>query len=124
MDLCLHLLRLRANPEQLKAWNAGKHEPNQTHRTQGWTAFLKELVPVDEVNNIGTDKEHPQKPVKRVEIFTALYDLAQMEEEYQKGECGKSSSSLGAGCSHPATTLILDRRHSDLEVDQFRDGQA
>ncbi|KAI7715358.1 hypothetical protein KC322_g2948 [Hortaea werneckii] len=80
--LLLHLLRLRPTPEQLKAWNKDTTEPNKTHRFRGWTAFLRELAPVDSLDDVSpTDKKMVHY---RRHLFKELYDVAEMEQEWKE----------------------------------------
>ncbi|KAI7359553.1 hypothetical protein KC336_g22034, partial [Hortaea werneckii] len=80
--LLLHLLRLRPTPEQLKAWNKDTTEPSKTHRFRGWTAFLRELAPVDSLDDVSpTDKKMVQY---RRKLFKELYDVAEMEQEWKE----------------------------------------
>ncbi|RMZ18299.1 hypothetical protein D0862_00401 [Hortaea werneckii] len=80
--LLLHLLRLRPTPEQLKAWNKDTTEPNKTHRFRGWTAFLRELAPVDSLDDVSpTDKKMVHY---RRRLFKELYDVAEMEQEWKE----------------------------------------
>ncbi|KAI7285244.1 hypothetical protein KC345_g1797 [Hortaea werneckii] len=80
--LLLHLLRLRPTPEQLKAWNKDTTEPNKTHRFRGWTAFLRELAPVDSLDDVSpTDKKMVRY---RRQLFKELYDVAEMEQEWKE----------------------------------------
>lgn len=87
MKLCLHLLRLRPSPEQLKAWNQDKTEPHIIHRTVGWTAFLQELAGVDIFDDL--PKEDSKRTLQRQELLRQMYDVAKMEEEYQIGGIGE-----------------------------------
>lgn len=89
MKLCLHLLRLRPSPEQLKAWNQDKTEPHVIHRTVGWTAFLQDLAGVDIFDDL--PKEDLKRTVQRQELLRQMYDVAKMEEEYQIGGIGEST---------------------------------
>lgn len=84
----MHLLRLRPTPEDLKSWNNDMAEPNPTHVTRGWTAFLRELAPLDSVDAIDNGK--PDKVKKRREYMKDLYDVAEMEEDFQT--CGMGMS--------------------------------
>ncbi|KAI7530874.1 hypothetical protein KC331_g14435, partial [Hortaea werneckii] len=80
--LLLHLLRLRPTPEQLKAWNKDTTEPSKTHRFRGWTAFLRELAPVDSLDDVSpTDKKMVHY---RRQLFKELYDVAEMEQEWKE----------------------------------------
>ncbi|KAI7514390.1 hypothetical protein KC347_g651 [Hortaea werneckii] len=80
--LLLHLLRLRPTPEQLKAWNKDTTEPSKTHRFRGWTAFLRELAPVDSLDDVSpTDKKMVHY---RRKLFKELYDVAEMEQEWKE----------------------------------------
>ncbi|KAI7382406.1 hypothetical protein KC332_g16610 [Hortaea werneckii] len=81
-NLLLHLLRLRPTPEQLKAWNKDTTEPNKTHRFRGWTAFLRELAPVDSLDDVSpTDKKMIHY---RRQLFKELYGVAEMEQEWKE----------------------------------------
>ena len=85
--LLLHLLRLRPTPEQLKAWNKDTTEPSKTHRFRGWTAFLRELAPVDSLDDVSpTDKKMVHY---RRKLFKELYDVAEMEQEWKEFGIGK-----------------------------------
>ncbi|KAK5119963.1 hypothetical protein LTR85_007039 [Meristemomyces frigidus] len=81
-DLLLHLLRLRPSPKQLKTWNNEKCEPHPTHAKIGWTAFLRELAPVDSLDEI------PPTTGERVgyrrRLLQDVYHVAEMEEDYKR----------------------------------------
>ncbi|KAI7491334.1 hypothetical protein KC351_g3 [Hortaea werneckii] len=69
-------------PEQLKAWNKDTTEPSKTHRFRGWTAFLRELTPVDSLDDVSpTDKKMVHY---RRKLFKELYDVAEMEQEWKE----------------------------------------
>jgi hypothetical protein len=86
ISLCLHLLRLRPTPEDLKQWNKGCVEPHQTHVAKGWTEFLKELAPP----SIFDDMREPEikEQQERQKLLSQIYDLTKKEEEYRTGEIG------------------------------------
>jgi hypothetical protein len=85
INLCIHLLRLRPTPAQLKAWNKGCVEPHQTHVTRGWTEFLKELAPPSIFDEM---REPDDKTEERQKLLAQAYDLARREEEYKDGDIG------------------------------------
>ena len=85
INLCLHLLRLRPTPAQLKEWNKNCVEPHPTHVNQGWTEFLKTLAPPSTCDDPrGTD----DKTEERQKLLAQIYDLAEREERYLDGEIG------------------------------------
>jgi len=86
IHLCLHLLRLRPTPAQLKQWNKDCAEPHQTHVTKGWTEFLKELAPPAVV--FDESREPSDKTEERQKLLAQAYDLAYREEQYVNGEIG------------------------------------
>lgn len=90
MELCLHLLRLRPDPAQLKAWNNNDVDPNPTHVTEGWTAFLNELAGPEIFDDL--PKESPEKTKTRLALMAQMYQIARMEEDYQTGARGSLSS--------------------------------
>ncbi|CAK3838193.1 Hypothetical predicted protein [Lecanosticta acicola] len=83
MKLCLHLLRLRPSPEQLKAWNKDMTEPHPIHRNVGWTAFLQELAGPEIFDDL--PKEDKKRKQQRQELLHQMYQVAQMEEDFQIG---------------------------------------
>lgn len=86
VNLCLHLLRLRPTPAQLKEWNSSSVKPHHTHMTKGWTEFLRELAPpsiFDEARELDGGKTEERK-----KLLAQIYDLAKQEEDYQNGEIG------------------------------------
>ena len=97
VELCIHLLRLRPTPEQLKLWNKGTAEPHPTHSFVGWTAFLEELLSpkdLDQVNELRNDSD---KLRQRQSYLRDLYEVARMEEEFvaHRG-CGMWPGMCGA----------------------------
>ena len=86
MELCIHLLRLRPEPGQLKKWNNNTIEPHQTHVDRGWTAFLQELAPPSLLCEM---RETEEKTKKRQMMVKDMYLLAEMEEQYQRNEIGE-----------------------------------
>jgi len=83
--LCLHLLRLRPTPAQLKAWNKDCIPPHPTHVNKGWTEFLMEIAPP----KIFAEARVPdEKTEDRQRLLAQAYDLAQREERYLDGEIG------------------------------------
>ena len=85
MALCIHLLRLRPTVEQLKSWNKDGFEPSKTLETCGWTAFLRELTGQYSLEGL----EPREKLVHRKRILEDLYDIAEKEESFFRGECGR-----------------------------------
>ncbi|KAF7189945.1 hypothetical protein HII31_08767 [Pseudocercospora fuligena] len=83
MELCLHLLRLRPSPEKLKAWNNHDVDPNPTHVTEGWTAFLNELAGPEIFDDL--PKESPERTKMRLALMKQMYDIARMEEDHSIG---------------------------------------
>ncbi|KAK4548530.1 hypothetical protein LTR36_009440 [Oleoguttula mirabilis] len=79
-ELLLFLLRLRPTPEKLKAWNMEKCEPHPTHVRQGWTAFLKELAPLDSLDEIAPTTG--ERIGQRRALLREVYTVAEMEEDY------------------------------------------
>ena len=88
MTLCIHLLRLRPTPAQLKEWNEDKSEPHPTHAAEGWTAFLQELAGPSVFDDL--QKEDKKKTESKKELLRELYEVAGKEEEFLKGERGQS----------------------------------
>jgi hypothetical protein len=86
IHLCLHLLRLRPTPAQLKQWNKDCVEPHKTHVTKGWTNFLKELAPPEIV--FDEKREPDDKTEERQKLLAQAYDLAYREEQYVNSEIG------------------------------------
>ncbi|CZT17899.1 uncharacterized protein RCC_03736 [Ramularia collo-cygni] len=84
MQLCLHLLRLRPTPQQLRAWNNNHTEDNKTHVRCGWTAFLKELAGPDVFDDL--PKEAPNRVRLRQNLLAQMYEVAAMEEQLEKDE--------------------------------------
>lgn len=87
MKLCLHLLRLRPSPQQLKAWNDDTTEIHKTHEHCGWTEFLRELAGPDLFDDL--PKEAPNRVKLRQTLLAQMYAVAAMEEEFQKDERGR-----------------------------------
>jgi len=85
INLCLHLLRLRPTPAQLKEWNKNCVEPHPTHVNRGWTEFLKNLAPPSIVND---SREPDDKTEERQKLLDQIYDLTDREERYVNGEIG------------------------------------
>ena len=85
MALCLHLLRLRLKPDELKAMNNQMNEPSETHTTQGWTTFLRELTPLSVLDGLGDEPK--EKVARRQKAMEDMYAVAQKEEEYLSGAC-------------------------------------
>ena len=86
MTLCIHLLRLRPTPAQLKVWNEDKSEPHPTHVTKGWTAFLEELAGVSIFDDL--QKEDKKKTESKRELLKEMYEVARLEESFEVGEIG------------------------------------
>lgn len=86
MALCLHLLRLRPKPDQLKAWNHHDVDPNPTHVSAGWTAFLNELAGAEIFDDL--PKETPERTKMRQTLMSQMYTVARMEEEFFDGARG------------------------------------
>ncbi|KAF2212035.1 hypothetical protein CERZMDRAFT_84978 [Cercospora zeae-maydis SCOH1-5] len=78
--LCLHFLRLRPSPDQLKKWNRCDMEPSTTHIERGWTAWLRELAGHEVFDDLPKGSSH------RIEhrrcLMDQMYAVAEMEEEY------------------------------------------
>lgn len=89
MTLCIHLLRLRPTPAQLKEWNEDKSDPHPTHLMQGWTAFLEELAGASVFDDL--QKEDKRKTESKKELLRELYEVAYMEERFWNDEIGRSS---------------------------------
>lgn len=89
MALCLHILRLRPNVDQLVDWNQNRDadELRKTYESHGWTGLLKQMTPKTIFD--GLDSDQPEKRRRRDTILTQMYDVAQMEEEYLQGLRGK-----------------------------------
>lgn len=87
MDLCLHLLRLRPDPEQLRIWNEDKTEPNPIHEYQGWTAFLKDSAGAEIFDEL--PKEDKVRTEKRKYLMEQMYDVAQFEQDFLDGGVGE-----------------------------------
>lgn len=87
MRLCLHLLRLRPTPAQLKEWNEDKSEPHPIHVTKGWTEFLAELAGVSIFEEL--QKEDKNRTDTKKELLNQMYKVAGLEESYLNGEAGK-----------------------------------
>lgn len=85
INLCLHLLRLRPTPAQLKEWNRDCVEPHKTHVNKGWTAFLRELAPPSIVDD---SREPDDKTEERQKLLAQVYELTEREERYLDGEIG------------------------------------
>ena len=87
----MHILQLRPTPARLQKWNEGAGEPNLTHRTRGWTAFLQELAPLDILKDIQPTSS--QLVNRRQELLTQMYEVAEKEEDFLNDRGGKSSLS-------------------------------
>jgi hypothetical protein len=85
INLCLHLLRLRPTPAQLKEWNKNCVEPHPSHVNKGWTAFLKELAPPSTCDDL---RDKDDKSAERQKLLAQVYELAEREERYVDGEIG------------------------------------
>jgi hypothetical protein len=107
ISLCVHLLRLRPTPAQLKEWNKGCVEPHQTHVAKGWTEFLKELAPPSMFDEM---REPDDKREEREKLLAQAYDLAKREEQYEEGEIGM--------CFSNCVKASLTDQHPDGD-DQF-----
>ena len=68
-------------------WNGDLTGISKTFETHGWTAFLKELTPPSLFD--GLDSEKPGKRTDRSELLDDMYEIAELEERYQNGECGQ-----------------------------------
>lgn len=88
MALCMHLLRLRPTVEQLRSWNHELNEPYQMLEECGWTAFLRRLTPPSTLEGLGAKYESADKLEKRQKALNDLYDIAEKEEQYIRGEYG------------------------------------
>ncbi|KAM3417661.1 hypothetical protein BST61_g5897 [Cercospora zeina] len=81
--LCLHFLRLRPSPDQLKKWNRYDTEPSKTHIERGWTAWLRELAGHEVFDDLPKNSSH------RIEhrrcLMDQMYAVAQMEEDFANG---------------------------------------
>ena len=89
MKLCLHLLRLRPSPAQLRAWNDDTTEDNKTHVLYGWTEFLKELAPPKLFDDL--PKEAPNRVKLRQTLLMQMYAVAALEEQFHKDEIGEET---------------------------------
>lgn len=87
MTLCIHLLRLRPTPAQLKEWNEDKSDPHPTHLLHGWTAFLEELAGTSVFDDL--QKQDKRKTESKKELLRELYEVATMEEDFVNGGIGK-----------------------------------
>lgn len=87
MKLCLHLLRLRPTPQQLRAWNDETTEHNKTHVSRGWTAFLEELAGPDLFDDL--PREAPNRVQLRRTLLAQMYEVAALEEQFDNGEVGE-----------------------------------
>ena len=88
MALCMHLLRLRPTVQQLRSWNKDAVEPYKTLDTRGWTAFLRELTPASILEGLGPKVEPDEKLERRQKIMDDMYDVAEKEEGFLRGERG------------------------------------
>ncbi|SMR64790.1 unnamed protein product [Zymoseptoria tritici ST99CH_3D1] len=80
--LCLHLLRLRPSPADLKAWNNTAIEPNETCAEQGWTAYLRGLIKEELFANLpGNSRESAEQRQRNLD---RMFELASMEEACQR----------------------------------------
>lgn len=87
MTLCIHLLRLRPTPAQLKEWNEDKSDPHPIHLLQGWTAFLEELAGASVFDDL--QKEDKRKTDSKKDLLRQLYEVASKEEAFVNGEIGR-----------------------------------
>ncbi|PPJ50421.1 hypothetical protein CBER1_05541 [Cercospora berteroae] len=78
--LCLHLLRLRPSPDQLKKWNRYDTEPSKTHIERGWTAWLQELSGHEVFDDL--PKGSSYRIEHRRSLMDQMYAVAEMEEDY------------------------------------------
>lgn len=87
--MCVHFLRLRPTVAQMMEWNsnATKKQPLKTHAEGFWTEFLKELAPVDIVDQVASANEGSKSQHWRV-LLEKVYEIAAMEERYQNDEIG------------------------------------
>lgn len=83
----MHLLRLRPEADQLRVWNNDKSEPHPTHKNVGWTAFLRELAPIDSLDEITPTAENKVKT--RRDMLADVYRIAEMEEDFQRFDMGE-----------------------------------
>lgn len=91
MALCLHILRLRPSPQELKAWNrdeADAKQPTKTHEQGYWTAFLKELAPPTILDDLSAG-EPIEKIERKRKIMLKMYEIAEKEECYADEGCGE-----------------------------------
>ena len=72
----------------LRVWNDEKVEPHVTHKTRGWTAFLKEAAPPSMLCEM---REPNTVMEKRQKLLEQLYEVARLEEEYLLGAIGETS---------------------------------
>ena len=86
MGLCLHLLRLRPSPSQLEEWNNRDTAASKTHRTEGWTMWLKELAGPEIFEELAKEGDHRIK--HRQKLMEQMYHVARQEEEYLEGGIG------------------------------------
>lgn len=86
MDLCIHLLRLRPSAQQWRSWNRDLPEANITKTLEicGWTAFLRELTPPSTLGGLASN----DKLDYMRKILEELYEVAEKEESFLRGECG------------------------------------
>jgi len=107
INLCLHLLRLRPTPAQLKEWNKNCVEPHPTHVTKGWTQFLVALAPPSTCDD---SREPDDKTEGRQKLLAQIYDLAEREERYLDGEIGSYT---------PDSIIVLLANHYTDGTDRF-----
>lgn len=114
MTLCIHLLRLRPTPAQLKIWNEDKSEPHPTHVTKGWTAFLEELAGVSIFDDL--QKEDKKKTESKKELLKEMYHVAGMEESFEIGELGVFLKDVS-----PGVLMLIDEADGDAMHDWCED---
>lgn len=94
--LCLHLLRLRPSPDQLKKWNRYDTEPSKTHIERGWTAWLQELAGHEVFDDLPKGSSH--RIEHRRSLMDQMYAVAEMEEDFLNGAIGMWSKVVGGTC--------------------------
>ncbi|KAF2171078.1 hypothetical protein M409DRAFT_51301 [Zasmidium cellare ATCC 36951] len=112
MTLCLHLLRLRPTPAQLKEWNEDKSEPHPTHLTKGWTEFLQELAGASVFDDL--QKEDKKKTELKKELLRHMYEVAELEEKYCNGEVDPDASHHWQEDEDESRTVLTKRPRQEL----------
>ncbi|EME43175.1 hypothetical protein DOTSEDRAFT_72529 [Dothistroma septosporum NZE10] len=121
MELCLHLLRLRPDPDQLKIWNKDKTEPNSTHLYHGWTAFLKESAGAEIFDEL--PKEDKVRTESRKAMMEQMYRVAQLEQDFLDGAIdGDTQYSYEEDQEERKTAPV--KRTRTMSVDSCAEGQS